>query len=314
MIVHIFPQKSNKLAYAMKYNTGKIDRNDGELMRVANFGALLAFTRLRKQDYINYLLMVNALNPNIKRPHFHATISAWQKRYDKSELTAAAEAWMKEMGFGDQPYMIVYHKDTSNNHLHIVSTKVTKEGRRIDDAWEYRKAQKCMDKILGYEFALQYRFSSPDQFLVLLKKQGYFGRNMNDRKIQERISLFVPEPARVLAIRQIFNRHMNQADFELILREKYSMDLAFQPSEGKEPDGYCIIDHKAKQVFNGSEVIPLKFLLPALAPGRLNEAMRPAEIAATMTVPPASYADEPAKEKNPGMERPLEERVTPIGR
>lgn len=304
MIVKIIPLKSNNVRHAISYNTGKNDRNDGELMKVANFGPLQAFTRIRPQDYTNYLQMVNALNRNIKRPQFHAIISSRQKEYDKSELTSAGEAWMKEMGFGRQPYMIVFHKDTIHNHLHIVSTRVTKQGRRIEHASDYFMAQRCMEKVLGYEFALQYRFSSRDQFLPLLKNQGYLGRNPNERKIQERISLFVPEPSRLLAIRQMINRHLAQADFEAVLHEKHGIDLALHGSEGNEPDGYSVIDHKEKQVFKGSEVIPLKFLLPALAAGRKKEPAPALEMTGAASIPQL-----PNKGESGGLQRELAGRA-----
>src|SRR4051812_11245387 len=98
MIVKIIPPKANRTLGAVTYNTNKIDKNKGELMMVANFGPLQAFTTLRPQDYINYLQMVTNQNKKIKKPQFHVVISAKQKLYDKSALTSIGECWMKEMG------------------------------------------------------------------------------------------------------------------------------------------------------------------------------------------------------------------------
>jgi len=42
----------------VSYNTNKVDRNKGELMKVANFGPLQGLGTLRPQDYINYLKLV----------------------------------------------------------------------------------------------------------------------------------------------------------------------------------------------------------------------------------------------------------------
>jgi len=51
---------------AIKYNTGKMDKNKGELMKVMNFGPLQGLSHLRPQDYKNYLKMVSALNKAVK--------------------------------------------------------------------------------------------------------------------------------------------------------------------------------------------------------------------------------------------------------
>jgi hypothetical protein len=117
MIAHILEKPSRTFA-GVKYNTNKVDRNTGELMLIANFGAMQALSNPRTQDLVNYLLMVSAQNTAIKKnTQFHAVISARGRNYTKQELTKAAVMWLKEMKYGDQPYLIVFHKDTENHHV-----------------------------------------------------------------------------------------------------------------------------------------------------------------------------------------------------
>ncbi|MDO3643514.1 relaxase/mobilization nuclease domain-containing protein [Mucilaginibacter sp. L3T2-6] len=259
MLVKIF--KAQKAFSGVKYNTGKIDRNKGELMKVANFGPLQTFGHLKPQDYINYLGVLAALNKNVRLPQFHAVISAKGKSYDKITLTAIAEAWLKEMGYGDQPYLVVFHKDTANNHVHMVSARVDRMGNKINSAYEYLRAQKSINKVLGYDFAMEYRFSTRAQFMMVLESKGYPGTDPDEAKIQEKISRYVPDKKRTAALSQLFRQYKNQPGFRDLMKEKYGIDLIFHQAPGKQPYGYSIIDHYEKQVFKGSEVMALKELI-----------------------------------------------------
>jgi hypothetical protein len=243
------------------YNTNKIDRDKGELMLAANFGPLQALTNLRPQDYVNYLVMVSGLNKGISDPQFHATISAKGRTYDKHNLTKIAVLWLNEMGYGEQPYLVVFHKDTGNNHVHIVSTRVDRNGVKIPSDFERLRSVKAINKVLGYDYGLLYKFSTRAQFLMILESKGFLGTDPDERLIQERISKFKLDKGRAAEIREILRELKNDPRFKYVLKERYNIDLLFHAAEGKKPYGYTIIDHDEKKVFKGSEVYPLKELL-----------------------------------------------------
>jgi hypothetical protein len=114
-MVTVILDKPSKSFAGVSYNTNKVDRNKGELMLVANFGPLDALSNHRPQDFINYLQMISAQNKKIVNTQFHAVLSCAGKTYDKHALTKIAVAWLKEMGYGEQPYLVIFHKDTDNN-------------------------------------------------------------------------------------------------------------------------------------------------------------------------------------------------------
>ena len=195
MIVKIL--KSVRGFPGVNYNTNKVDRNKGELLRVANFGRLQALSSLRPQDCINYLQLVSGLNTRMEKPQFHAVLSAKEKSYNKDELLAVAESWLKEMGYGSQPYLVTFHKDTENNHVHLVTTRVSKERLKINSAYEKIRSIKCLNKVLGYNYAMQFRFSTAAQFYMILESQGYLGRDFNQQKLQEKINGYTPDKFRI---------------------------------------------------------------------------------------------------------------------
>ena len=243
------------------YNTNKVDRDKGELMLAANFGPLQALTNLRPQDYVNYLMMVSALNKGISDPQFHATISAKGRTYDKQTLTKIAVLWLKEMGYGEQPYLVVFHKDTGNNHVHVVSTRVDRNGKKIPSDFERRRSVMAINKVLGYDYGFRYKFSTRAQFLMILESKGFLGTDPDERLIQERISKFKLDKGRAAEIRAVLRELKNDPRLKDLLKERYNIDLLFHAAEGKKPYGYTVIDHDEKNVFKGSEVYPLKELL-----------------------------------------------------
>lgn len=174
----------------VNYNDKKIDKGKGELMLMKNFPSFINEDS-NKQEVRDYFKSVSK-NEKVRKPQFHAVISTRFQEHSKEELTKIAEDFMKEMGYGKQPYIVVYHKDTDNNHVHLVSTRVSKQtGKKINDSYEKLKAQKAlsntMEKLYGLKEEkklsnlLTYRISSLQQLETLLTKNGYkLKKNTND--------------------------------------------------------------------------------------------------------------------------------------
>jgi hypothetical protein len=250
MIVHILPPSAT--FKAVSYNTNKIERNKGELMKVANFGSLQGLGMLRPEDYRLYLQSVSALNKRVHFPQFHAVISAKGKSHDQMALTEIATQWMSAMGYGEQPYLVVYHKDTANNHVHIVSTRINRDGKKINKDFENVRAVSNLSKVLGtdekysakqhIENALSYAISTKAQFMMVLENEGYTlresGQNMDVIKFgvkQDAVSLSLietklktkqPKPERKTQLQAIFHKY----------GDRY--DTALKPIMVSSPGGY----------------------------------------------------------------------------
>lgn len=182
----------SKTFKGVRYNTNKVEKNKGELMKVSGFGPLQGFSQLMPQDYINYLQLVSARNKRIQYCQLHTVISAKGKETSKEELTDIGEKWLREMGYAEQPYLIIFHKDTRNHHIHLVSTRVDKTtGRKINSAFEKIRAHTAINKIIkldpvqkakaDFERALGYNFQTKAQFMMILENQGYTLTEKKDR-------------------------------------------------------------------------------------------------------------------------------------
>ncbi|GAA4339758.1 hypothetical protein GCM10023149_50690 [Mucilaginibacter gynuensis] len=261
MIVKILAKPSRAFA-GVSYNTTKIDRNKGELMKFANFGALQALHKPKPQDIVNYLKMVASQNKRVSNTQLHAAISARGRQYDKHQLTAIAEAWLKEMGYGSQPYLVVFHKDTENNHVHLVSSRIDRQGRQINRDFEHVRSLRALDKVLGYTTALQYRFSTIAQFYLVIESLGYPGKDYPDQdKLMEKIAGRKPDTGRIAELKTLFLLHKSHPDFKEKMRSDHRIDIIVHAAEGRKPYGYSVVDHDTRQVFKGSEILSIKYLL-----------------------------------------------------
>ncbi|WP_166333040.1 relaxase/mobilization nuclease domain-containing protein [Sphingobacterium chungjuense] len=236
MIVKIL--KPSATFKGVRYNTNKVDKDKGELMKVANFGALQALQNLRPKDYVNYLEAQSAVSKRTKYPQLHAVISCKGRSHSKQELTAIAEQWLKGMGYGQQPYLMVFHKDTANNHIHIVSTRVDRDGKKINDSFEKIRAYEVLNRIVGVdekqeidkniEKALSYGFSTRAQFMMLLEAWGYslklsdgvyqisrYGKRQGTVSLEQvdaKISTFDKDIDRLAQLRAVFAKYRCQYD------------------------------------------------------------------------------------------------------
>lgn len=180
MIVKILSSASKDF-HGVKYNDNKINAEKGELMEMKNFPSFIN-RESSQEDVRNYLKAISK-NEKVTKPQFHAVISTKFQEHSKEELTKVAEDFMNEMGYGKQPYIVVFHSDTENNHVHIVSTRVNKDnGKKINDSFEKLKSQKALMNALEKNFGidwnkrldklLKYRFSTISQLEKLLERNG----------------------------------------------------------------------------------------------------------------------------------------------
>lgn len=231
MIVKIL--RKSETFNGVGYNSNKMEKDKGELMLVSGFGALQALDNLRPSDYINYLEALSSRSSKTKYPQLHVSISCKGQSHTKQQLTGIASEWMKGMGYGMQPYIVVFHSDTANAHVHIVSTRVDRSGKKINDSFEKLKAYQVLNRIMAQDpaeqctkdarEALAYNFSTRPQFAMLMEARGYklelkganyqlykFGHILGKvalGEVDSRIAVYEKNRARTIQLRAIVERY-----------------------------------------------------------------------------------------------------------
>lgn len=238
------------------YNDKKIDKGKGELTLMKNFPSLIN-ENSNKQQVRDYLKAISKSN-KVQKPQFHAVISTKFQEHSKEELTRISADFMAQMGYGQQPYIAVFHKDTENNHIHIVSTRVDKQtGKKIDDSYEKLKAQKALAQVMEKRYGineeeklnqlLKYKIGSFQQLKTLLNRNGYqLTENTNDGKsitiskngiVQRSISanqiIFSNKESekRIRQIRAIFSKYKQLYSNKVFRIDDYRKQEAMLPED-----------------------------------------------------------------------------------
>ncbi|MCG8311068.1 MAG: relaxase/mobilization nuclease domain-containing protein [Cytophagales bacterium] len=121
-------------------------------------------------------------NPRVKNRQFHAVISTKGQSYSPERLSQIAKQYLHDMGYGENPYLIYFHGDTQNNHVHMVSTRIDKNGNKVNDRYEKIRSQKVIQMILGqnvshevrpaFDRSMGFNFSTKAQMKLLLEQEG----------------------------------------------------------------------------------------------------------------------------------------------
>ena len=287
MIVKIL--KSSQTFAGINYNENKNEKGASELLVAQNFGLIGA--ELKKSDYVKYMEAVCKTNDRVKNVQFHATISCKGNEYDFDQLKDIALQYIEKMGYINNPFLIYSHKDTLNNHVHIVSTRVDKLGNKIDDSFENIRSQKIMNEILKVDIenkakqdqilALKYNFSTIAQYKLLLEQRGWKVIEKDDAinlikngikqseiliyKVKEKINAYSPDKNRRNQLTALFFKYkqgLNHIQLQELLRNKFGVELIFHKGKGHDkPYGYTVVDHSSFSVFKGSEIMDIKNLL-----------------------------------------------------
>lgn len=126
-IVH----NSGSLRNGLHYNENKVKQQIAECIHSMNYPKDTAW--LSFKDKITRLEKLTALNQQTKINSVHISLNFDpSETLSRDQLKAIAEVYMQKIGFGEQPYLVYQHYDAGHPHLHIVTTNIRENGKRIE--------------------------------------------------------------------------------------------------------------------------------------------------------------------------------------
>lgn len=170
--------------HGIEYNEKKQKQGTASLIHFENFGHLhLGNEKISKDEFKKFLLQHSKRNERVKKPQFHAILSCKGNFHTHEQLKEHGLQIMKQLGYEGNPMLVYEHRDTNNNHIHIVTSRVDTKGKKINHDFEGRRANQiinnllCLDTMQEYSkhiaAVLQYNFSTIAQMLLLMENLGY---------------------------------------------------------------------------------------------------------------------------------------------
>jgi relaxase-like protein len=118
------------ISKALNYNEKKVQFGEAEILHARNF--LKDAHDMNFYDKIKSFEKLTSLNEKTETNTLHVSLNFDpSEKIDNDKMIAIAENYMKQIGFGDQPYLVYRHYDTGHPHIHIVSTNIKNDGSRI---------------------------------------------------------------------------------------------------------------------------------------------------------------------------------------
>ena len=127
---------------AIRYNEGKVNRGQAEVLfwnrMLDPFDTAGRMSHERCMASFEPFLQANRRTTNTV---FHVSLNpSPEDRLTDEQLGEIAREYMERMGYGEQPYLVFKHRDIAREHLHIVSLRIDRNGRKLPHDFEARRS------------------------------------------------------------------------------------------------------------------------------------------------------------------------------
>lgn len=127
---------------AIRYNEEKVNRGQAEVLfwnrMLDPFDTAGYMSHERCMASFEPILQANRRTTNTV---FHVSLNpSPEDRLTDEQLGEIAREYMERMEYGEQPYIVFRHGDIAREHLHIVSLRIDREGRKLPHDFEARRS------------------------------------------------------------------------------------------------------------------------------------------------------------------------------
>jgi len=120
----------NSIRRALNYNEQKMKAGKAECIYAHQF--LMEASALNFHQKLERFESLIGLNKRASTNSIHISLNFGpEEKIGREKMVEIAESYMEKIGFGNQPYLVYQHQDAGHPHIHIVSTNIQEDGKRI---------------------------------------------------------------------------------------------------------------------------------------------------------------------------------------
>jgi hypothetical protein len=194
MVARIRSGKS--LKGAINYNEHKVKEAKAELLMAKGYSK--DEDKLKFSDKLNRLQKLADLNTRVVTHCLHVSLNFdVSENLNKEKLQQIASQYMDKIGFGKQPFLVYEHHDAAHQHVHIVTTNIQSNGRRISlhnlGRIQSEKARKEIEITFGLVKAGDKQNKSSEPLQAIKLEKVIYGKTETKKAISNIVTAIVSQ-------------------------------------------------------------------------------------------------------------------------
>jgi hypothetical protein len=185
MVVRI--KSPHSLQRALNYNEKKVQNGQAKCVHAENY--LLNADQMNFYEKMERLQTLISRNERAKKSNtLHISLNFDPSENLKKEtLISIAKMYMDKIGFAHQPYLVYQHDDAGHPHIHILTTNIQDDGKRIDTynigRNQSETARKDIEKLFGLVQAQQKQKAQSSALKPVQVQKVQYGKSETRRSI-----------------------------------------------------------------------------------------------------------------------------------
>jgi hypothetical protein len=131
---------------ALNYNCEKVEEGHAKILCTNKLWQKEGI--VAANQFAQVLEKKAAINRNTKNAFVHISLNpSPEDTLSDEQLSEIAQEYMQKMGYVEQPYAVFKHEDIDRHHLHIVTTNIDAQGKKINDSNNFYRSKKITNEI-----------------------------------------------------------------------------------------------------------------------------------------------------------------------
>jgi hypothetical protein len=186
--------------------------------------------QLNYYDKLNRFQSLINLNKRATTNTIHISLNfGLEEKIEREKLAEIASVYMEKIGFDQQPYLVYQHLDAGHPHIHIVSTNIQKDGKRISlhniGRNQSNTARKEIEAAYNLQRAEKQEKAESQEIRSVNAQKMAYGRSATKRGITNVLDAILPQYkyaslAELNAILKLYNLAADRGKEEGIIYQK----------------------------------------------------------------------------------------------